>query len=234
MTGINDHTVQLYQRNGTIQGGSFGLPELLSGVGLYAANPPVNTPQNDYFAVISRGAQVVAIAPYSWDGEKEATPQEIISVASSGDGVNISAGPTGNGSDFIDFADSLRYVDPEIAEQAGIVVSAEISSMTTNRARRTVELSKVAGGFSGDFPEDLPSDIYAIHYTSNDGQVSAYEEFQTTLTPLGARIERVVTLVEADEVRIDNTYRKLQKGTTQVLLQKQRTINGTTVEIREN
>lgn len=231
-TGITDHTVQLYTQDGTTQGSSFNLPELIANTGLYAADPPSGTPKNRYFAVISRPSGVVEVKTYDWDGEKEITNLTIIDAISQSS-VNISAGPTGNGLDFIDLEDSLRYVDPALADAAGITITAEISSMSTNRARRTVQLSKVRGGWAGDFPDDLPADIYAIRYTSNDGQVDAYEEFQTTLTPLGARIERVVTLVEADEVRINNTYRKLQKGTTQVLLQKERTVNGTTVEIRE-
>jgi hypothetical protein len=112
-------------------------------------------------------------------------------------------------------------------------MTATISSMTSNRASVTVQMTRVAGGFAGNLPTDLSADIYAIRYRSSDNLVDAYDEIQTTLTPLGARIERVVTLVEADEVRIENTYRKLRRGTTQVLLQKQRTINGTTVELRE-
>ena len=228
-TGITDYTVQLYLTTGQTQGSAFALPEI--GItGLYAALAPSGTPANVYIAVIYRASAVVTSVMYDWDGTAEITNTALkTAIAASSSG--ITAGPTGNGLDFFETTNSLRYIDNELPN--GITMTATISSMTSNRAAVTVQMSRVAGGFAGNLPTDLSADIYAIRYRSSDNLVDAYDEIQTTLTPLGARIERVVTLVEADEIRIDNTYRKLQRGTTQVLLQKQRTINGTTVELRE-
>jgi hypothetical protein len=229
-TGITDHTVQLRLLTGQTQGSAFALPEIVAGAGIYGATPPGGTPANVYLATVLRGTTLVGSAVYEWDGTGEVT-NTALKVAIAANGGGISAGPLGNGLDFFDTTNSLRYIDNELP--GGITMTATISSMTSNRASVTVQLSRVAGGFAGNLPTDLAADIYAIRYRSSDNLIDAYDEIQTTLTPLGARIERVVTLVEADEVRIANTYRKLQRGTTQVLLEKQRTISGNTVELRE-
>ena len=230
ITGITDYTVQLYLTTGQTQGTAFALPEIIASTGIYAAPAPNGTPANVYLAVIYRASAVIASRVYEWDGTSELT-NTALKTAIAASGSSISAGPTGNGLDFFETTNSLRYIDNELP--GGITMTATLSSMTSNRAAVTVQMTRVAGGFAGNLPTDLSADIYAIRYRSSDNLVDAYDEIQTTLTPLGARIERVVTLVEADEVRIENTYRKLRRGTTQVLLQKQRTINGTTVELRE-
>jgi hypothetical protein len=229
-TGLT-HTVQLRFLTGQAQGTAFSLPEIVAGTGIYGATPPNGTPASVYIATILRGTTLVGSGVYEWDGTAEITSTALrTAIAAVGNG-GINPGPAGNGLDFFDATHSLRYIDSELP--SGVTMTATISSMSSNRAPVVVNLSRVAGGFAGALPSNLPADIYAIRYLSSDSSVDAYDEIQTTLTPLGARIERVVTLVEADESRVGNTYRKLKRGTTDVLLQKQRTITGNTVELRE-
>lgn len=130
-------------------------------------------------------------------------------------------------------ANELRFIDFDLTNAVGVSMTATLGSMTSNRSVTVVNLAKVRGGFVGSLPNDLIPDIYGIRYQSSNGAVDAYDEIRTTQTPLEARIERFIDLAEADEIRINNTYRKLKRGTTDVLLEKQRTVNGTTVELRE-
>jgi hypothetical protein len=130
-------------------------------------------------------------------------------------------------------ANELRFIDFDLTNAVGVTMTATLGSMTSNRAVTVVNLAKVRGGFVGSLPAGLIPDIYGVRYQSSNGAVDAYDEIQTTQTPLEARIERYIDLAEADEIRINNTYRKLRRGTTDVLLEKQRTVNGTTVELRE-
>jgi hypothetical protein len=129
-------------------------------------------------------------------------------------------------------ANELRFIDFDLTNAVGVSMTATLGSMTSNRAVTVVNLTKVRGGFVGSLPNDLIPDIYGVRYQSSNG-VDAYDEIQTTPTPLGTRLEHCINVVEADEVRLGNVYRKFRRGTTELLLEKQRTVNGDNVELRE-
>ena len=130
-------------------------------------------------------------------------------------------------------ANELRFIDFDLTNAVGVAMTATLGSMTSNRAVTVVNLAKVRGGFVGSLPVDLIPDIYGVRYQSSNGAVDAYDEIQTTPTPLDTRLEHCINVVEADEVRLGDVYRKFRRGTTELLLEKQRTVSGDNVELRE-
>lgn len=106
-------------------------------------------------------------------------------------------------------------------------MTATLASMTRNDPPTTVNLNKVAGGWSDDVPENTPKDLYCVRY-----QAQGIDEYDLLDTRDDALTD-VLAILRADEERDSSFYRKKHKDTGAVLLQKRRKVSGDLIQLTE-
>lgn len=106
-------------------------------------------------------------------------------------------------------------------------MTATIASMTRSDAAIVVGLSKVTGGWSAETPENLPKDLYSVRYQATD--IDQYDLLDTR----DDATADVLALLRADEERDNNFYRRRDRDSGTVLVQKRRAKIGDLIQLTE-